>query len=341
MALPLEQAELLARVAHLYFEKGQDQSAIARRLRVSRSSVSRLLAQARRQGIVEIRVNYPLPQAEDLAANLRERFALRDARVVKTSPHEGYDAKTQVARLAARYLEENIAPGSVLAISRGSTLHAVVENVRPALRRGVRVVQLVGRLRAASSLDDGGNLVQALARKFDADFYNLNAPLFVENVHTRLALLEEPAIRDVLQLAEAASLALVGIGALDRNASSIVREKLLSASQVQILRRGKAVGEICSQYYDIDGRLVSTDLSVRTIGLELERLKKIPWVVGVAAGRHKVRAIRGALRGGYVNVIIVDDLTASLVLDLDRELIRKAERQALLAQRLTGVALPN
>src|SRR5262245_26514433 len=121
------QHELLAQVAYLYFEKGQDQNAIAKRLRVSRSSVSRLLAQARKQGIVEIRIHYPMTLARERADDLCEQFRLQEALVLGGTAREGLDAKTNVARLAARYLQDHLAHGDTVALSRGSTLHAVVD----------------------------------------------------------------------------------------------------------------------------------------------------------------------------------------------------------------------
>ncbi len=317
MTIKPEQAELLAQVAHLYFEKGDPQSTIARRLHVSRSSVSRLLTQARRQGIVEIRIHYPLALARELGATLCERFGLKEALVLQSTYSDTTTIKTQVARLAVRYLDEHLAPGDVVAISRGSTLHAVVEQFSAPPRRNVRVVQLVGALRVPGAQEDDANLARALAQKLGGDYYNLTAPLFVENVETRRALMQEPAICQVLDLAQSANLALVGIGALDRQSSAILKKKLLSSAQVNALRQGHAVGEICSQYFDADGRIVSRELKERTIALALDALRACRCVVGVATGVHKAKALRGALRGGYLGVLITDDQTAQRILEVD------------------------
>lgn len=316
MSVEPQRAELLARVAHLYFEKGDDQSAIARRLRVSRSSVSRLLTQAREQGIVEIRIHYPLSLDHALGDALSQRFRLKDALVLRTAQGE-HEVKSQVARLAARYLEKHLTSNDVVAISRGSTLHAVIEHCTPIGRPNVRVVQLVGSLRVPGSPEDDANLAKALAEKLDGEYYNLNAPLFVENVETRRVLLEEPAIRHVLDMASRADIALVGIGTLDRQSSAIVSQKLLAPAQLDQLRKQHVVGEICSQFYDSDGIVVATALTDRTIALELDVLRASPCVIGVATGVHKAKAMRGAMRGGYIHVVITDDQTAARILELD------------------------
>ena len=317
MAIEIEQAELLAQVAHLYFDQGKDQNAIARRLHVSRSSVSRLLSQARREGIVEIRIHDPLPIAQALSNALCEQFGVKEALVLRAGRAELAERRTQVARLAARYLEEHIAPGDVVGISRGGTLHAVVEEFGTLARRNVRVVQLVGILHVARAKEDDGNLARALARKLGGEYYNLTAPLFVKNVETRTALMQEPAIRQVLDLARDAQLAVVVIGALDRQSSTIVRQRLLTTAQLTQLRKSNAVGEICSQYFDCAGQLILREFSERTMALDLNTLRDIPRVIGVATGVHKAKAIRGALRGGFINVLITDDETAQAVLNLE------------------------
>lgn len=317
MTMQREQAELLAQVAHLYFEKGDDQSAIARRLRVSRSSVSRLLSLARKSGIVEIRIHYPLNPDHELEKIFCERFGLKQALILKTTATNSTEIRAQVARQAARYLETHLAPNTTVAISRGRTLHAMVEQFTAVPRRNINVVQLVGTLQVNRSAEDDANLARALAQKIGGEYYNLTAPLFVENIETRRALLSEPSIARVLDLARHAKLAVVGIGSLDRQSSAIVRQKLLATHQVEKLRQGHAVGEICSQYFNIHGNIVSTDLSERTMALELGALKEMD-VLGVATGAHKAKAILGALRGGYVGVMITDEQTAKLVLDLER-----------------------
>jgi hypothetical protein len=68
--------------------------------------------------------------------------------------------------------------------------------------------------------------------------------------------------------------------------------------------------------------------------MELEALKSARRVVGVAGGPRKEAAIRGALRGAWINVLITDRQTAERLLnhqdagDAARNLpIKKAVRE--------------
>jgi DNA-binding transcriptional regulator LsrR (DeoR family) len=175
---------------------------------------------------------------------------------------------------------------------------------------------MVGAIGASNSDFDGANLVRELAQTLGGEYFTLNAPLIVENAETQRALLQEPSIRKVLDLARQASIALVGVGAVARGASSPVRANLLSSSDLRTIQKHQGVGDICSQYFDVWGNLVAEQVNQRVVALDLESLKALPKVVGVASGTHKAKAILGALRGEFINALITDDLTANRVLQL-------------------------
>jgi DNA-binding transcriptional regulator LsrR (DeoR family) len=312
-----ERSELLAQVAHLYFKEGQNQNAIAKRLNISRSSVSRLLAQALEQGIVDIQIRYPVPTADDLAAELQNHFRLREARILKTTALSRNAVLSRVGLLAAKFLEKNLRDGDVLAMSWGTTLREVVENFHPARQPDVQVAQLIGTLSAFDSEIDGANLVRRLAGILDVKYFNLSAPLIVESLETQRIFLQQPSIRQVLDLARRASIALVGIGAVGPGVEPDYHSKLLGPAMLQVLLEQNAVGDLCSRFFDIDGRLISEEVNGRVVGIDLDSLRQIPRVIGVATGEHKAKAILGALRGQFINVLITDDKTAQCILELN------------------------
>jgi DNA-binding transcriptional regulator LsrR (DeoR family) len=140
---------LLAKAARLYLLDDRSQDDVAAILGTTRSNVSRMLKQARDLGIVEIRIVDPAGRDQELELALRGRFGLADARVVEAAPET--DVLSGVGRLAARWLEETVRDGQVVALSWGHTLQAMVRAVDGLSRRGVEVVQLVGGLSALDS----------------------------------------------------------------------------------------------------------------------------------------------------------------------------------------------
>jgi DNA-binding transcriptional regulator LsrR (DeoR family) len=302
--------ERLAQVATLYYEQGLRQSEIAERLGESRSNVSRLLTEARRRGIVEIRIHRPLSLDAALAGELRQRFGLRDALVLADGEA---DALRRVGELAARFLERSFDEIGVLAISWGTALREVVEHLGTR-RRPIEVVQMIGGVGSGSSNVDGTELARRFADALGGSCDYLHAPLLADDEETARRVLRESSVRRVLEKAALADAALVGIGALEPEVSSLVRAGYLDERAVRRLRRAGAVGDVCGRHFDAQGRVADVELNRRVVGLDLDSLRRIPLVIGVAAGPAKAEAIRGALRGGHLDVLVTDAATAASVL---------------------------
>lgn len=321
MPKEIDRSELLAQIAHLYYDKNLNQTEIAKKVSVSRSSISRLLAQAREHGIVEFIIHFPVHTSPDLEKRMQERFLLKEVCILNTRELDLSDRLQRVSKLAARYLENILHDGEVLAVSWGSTLLEVGRNFRPTKQlNNVEVVQLIGAVGSSQIEIDATNLVRLFAGAVSGKFYNLNAPMMVETVATQKALLQEPSIKETLNRAKNASIALIGIGEIEQALSIVYQSNILDEASIQVLHDQKAVGAACSQYYDIKGQPILGQVNNRVVGLDLDSLKYIPRVVGIAIKEYKARAILGALRGQFINVLITDDLTAKSVLRLADQL---------------------
>jgi DNA-binding transcriptional regulator LsrR (DeoR family) len=139
----------------------------------------------------------------------------------------------------------------------------------------------------------------------------------VESEAVRLALLQERNIRETMELAAQAHVALVGIGSVVPQVSSLIRAGYLTEGQLSEVAAHGAVGDICARHFDSHGRILDLPINRRIVGIDISVLHRIPWVVGVAGGLAKAPAILGALRGRHVNVLITDDAAAREVLHLE------------------------
>ena len=305
---------LLAEVATLYYRERLDQEAIARRVGLSRSTVSRLLSEALASGVVEIRIRQPLPLVDDLGRALARRFDLRDVQVLDVRGRsEG--SLERVGRLAARYLDSILAEGDVLAISWGTGVHAVAAGLDGVTPRGIEVVQMLGGAGSRDSEVDGTELARRLADTFGGRCRYLSAPLVVDDEQVATALLRQRSVRETLAAAAHADVALVGIGALVPGVSSLLRAGYLTPEGLADLLRQGAVGDVCGHHFGVDGAMIDTELSRRVVAINLASLRAIPRVIGVAAGVAKAEALVGALRARLVNVLVTDDATARAVLE--------------------------
>lgn len=305
--------DLLAEVATLYYRDRLDQEKIAARIGVSRSTVSRMLSEALEAGVVEIRIRRPLPLVDELNRELVREFQLRDAQVLDTQERAD-GALARVGRLAARYLGTTLADGDVLAISWGTAVHAVVGGLEPGANRASEVIQMLGGAGSHDADVDGTELARRLADLYGGRCRFLNAPLVVDDEQVASALLRQRGVRETLAAAANADIAIVGIGALVPEVSSLLRAGYLTRSGLAGLRRLGAVGDVCGHLFTVDGELVDAELSRRVIAIDVTALRRIPRVVGVAAGAAKAEAVLGALRAHLVNVLITDDATARAVL---------------------------
>jgi deoxyribonucleoside regulator len=175
---------------------------------------------------------------------------------------------------------------------------------------------MVGAVGEGDPLIDGPDLARLLADAYGGRYRYLHAPLLVEDGRAGEALLGEPRIRETLQLARRADVALVGIGAPIPEVYSLLRAGYLDREALAGLRAQGVVGDICARHYDAQGRVLDVELKGRIVGIELEGLHEVGQVIGVAGGEAKAAAILGALRGGHVNVLVTDDTTARKVLAL-------------------------
>ncbi|MGH2404253.1 MAG: sugar-binding transcriptional regulator [bacterium] len=301
----------MAKVADLYYLRDLTQQEIADRLGLSRPTISRLLRRSRAAGIVRIEVIPPDGAHHALERELEERFGLREAIV---TPGHGDAPATQTAlgQAAARFLERNVKRGAQIGVSWGTTLRAVVDHLR---RKPLRptVVPLVGGLGQISPGIHANDLAHAIADAFDGRVHLLHAPAVVASRGVRQALLRDSGIARALALARRVEIALVGIGALVRS-STLVQSGYFSDENFAALRRRGAVGDICTRPFAPDGASVDGDLDRRIIAIELRDLLRIPTVIAVAGGTAKAEAIRGALAGRLVDVLVTDHLVAREIL---------------------------
>ncbi len=308
----------LARVARMYYEKDMTQAEIAEQMGVSRSQVSRWLTEARELGIVEIRVKGAWGKVADIQSRLEERFSLKEALVMDTGGR-GYAQVVQgLGVLAASRLSELLEGRMTLGIAWSTGVYQVVSALRSAQQKGVTVVQLVGAVGSVNPLLDGPDLARWLAQTLSGKYKYLPAPLFASDPETRDAILREPLIREAVDLAEHADIALVGIGAVSPpHLSSLFNAKRITEEDLRTIESKGGVGDICGYFYDIRGKLLDLELHRRIIGVSWEALHRIPLVMGVAGGREKAPAILGALRSGVVDYLVTDSEAASLVLEMD------------------------
>lgn len=309
--------ELLVRAARLYHLEGYSQQEVARELGTSRSNVSRMLAAALELGIVEIRIHDPAGRDQELEQALRTRFGLDEAVVAARGEDRPLD---RVGQLAATWLLGSIKDGMTVALSWGHALQSMVWATTTDQPIAVELVQLVGGLSSVASEITGQELVRELAARLGASYRYLHAPAVLTSPAGRDALLAERSIAASLDAARSADIAVVGVGTAGYGSSAAVLKSLqLTPEERAAYEAAAPVGDLAARFFDAEGRAVGGPVADRVLAVSLDDIRRIPTVVGVAAGREKARGLHGALAGGLLDVLICDQAAARGVLGMTEE----------------------
>lgn len=301
-----EERALYSRVAYAYYTGGLTQEQIAQRMRMSRQRVNRILKKSLDLGIVEIRIHQDPSAFLAQESALEEKFNLRAVRLIETSGHED-DRLAELGQCAADYLHETLRDGDVIGFSRGRTLAATVDHLRPASYRDMTVTQLMGGWNRAMEGSSGDSIVRRFGEKIPAKVNMLYAPVLVKDATVRQGILQEPYYRDSYQIIKTTTIAVLGIAGM----TSFQFPRL---EEVRKALPPAAVGEVCGHFYDLAGRPVASELDEKIMAIEYDDLMQIPLRIGVAGLADKFEAILGALRGGYINALITDtDVAADLL----------------------------
>jgi deoxyribonucleoside regulator len=305
-----QRVELLARIAEMYFEQNLTQSQIAQKVGYSRSMISRMISEAREHNIVEIRIHYPLQRLTEMESWLVQALQLKEVRVVQRGALNHAEMLRRLGAMAALLLEEHLRDYLTIGTSWGTAVFETVNAVREHSLEGLRVIQMIGSLGTPNPDIDGPELARRLARLLGGQYATLPLPLIVDSPITRQALMNAPHVQRVTAQFKQIDLALVGVGTVDYEFSSLLRAGYLDYSQLESLREAGAVGDVCAIHFDIQGNLIDTPLTRCIVGIDDSTLRSIPVRIGVAGGQSKALPILAASRAGFINYLVTDEIAA-------------------------------
>lgn len=314
----LDELRLMARVARMYFKRDMLQSAIAEQLGISQSTVSRLLRKSRSEGIVRISVNTPNGVHSELEEQLVDKYQLVDAVVVDTlSLDDEKNIIRDIGSAAAYYIETVIKPKDIIGISSwSSTLLALVDAMHPLNKKGGnKIVQILGGVGNPSAEKHANRLTSRFANLVNGEAVFLPAPGVVGSPETLALYYKDEYVTNTINLFDHISMALVGIGAVQPSPLLAESGNIFSEEELDTLRSHGAVGDILLHFFDEDGSPVKSFLDNRVISMRLNQLRNVERSIGVAGGQRKLKAIRAALRGKWINILITDNHTANRLIN--------------------------
>ncbi len=323
----VDDVRLIFKCCCLYYQDGLGQQEICQRLGISRPTVSRMLSLGRERGIVRIELRNPDNEMfGQMEQDMEKTFHLQEVVIVQSSPlqqekQEETRSQTDIGRAALQFLSRILNDGDYVGVSMGLTVRNVVQSDYLIDERiPCTFVPLVGGI-GESRLEIHSNyLVQKFASRFGGECVQFFLPAVLSHKEVLEAILKESMIQRVFKLYRKLDVAVLGIGIPHTESSTIFRTGYVDHDILERFSRMKAVGDIALRYFDIQGNTEPfDDFNERVAGIPLDQLKKVPRRIGIAGGIQKSEAVLGAIRGGYINILITDIDCAKRMMELERE----------------------
>lgn len=310
--------ELLTEIAVAYYQDEITQEEIAKRFGISRIKVGRLLRRAKEEGIVEINVRYHPVFSTRLEQQMISRFPISRALIALEHKNED-EQRRQVAALVSNYLAMSLKDNMVLAVGQGRNVAAIADHVGSVAERHCKFICGIGGTHRPDDGINADHISRRLAKKFGGSSETLYAPAYVENRALKEAVMQNGTIKETLDRARKADVALVGIGDMNENSYMVelgwfTPHEIIDAS----LNQG-VIGDIAGyDFFNAQGQHVDTVMNDRVIGLSIDELRKIPCVIAIASENTKALAILGALRTGAIDIIATSALNVRTILNMSQ-----------------------
>lgn len=308
----LTDIKMLANIARMYYDEGMTQEAIARKLNMSRSLVSKRLTKAKDKGIVKITICDELRRPfQELENHIKKIFGLSTVIVIEGDQES---SRHEIALEMGRYLAMRLADVTTVAVAPGRMLREVADNISASKSYfHVKFVPMSGGLSEEYRRLESNSISETLAMKFGAKSMHLHAPIMVDSIDAKKVLQRQYFIKNVLDAARSADIALAGIGSTFRYAE--VKEAYLHGyDESDILDTNIVKGDIVYNYFDKNGKLYDCNWNRRLIGLNLEEIRKIPEVICAASEIEKAESIYIAAKYNLIHTLITNETMAQRLL---------------------------
>ncbi|MDR1797242.1 MAG: hypothetical protein LBR44_07320 [Clostridiales Family XIII bacterium] len=315
----LDRYNLILKAAHLYYIDNKTQAEISEILRISRPTINKLLREARESGIVKITINNTRGGENfvERELELREELGLREVMIVNPASTSQKAIDLSIGEQAANYLMSTLRSGATIGLSSGKTVLRMNEHLHSTgVLKNLSFIPLEGGI----DTEDGNYsniLSNFLCEQMASLFKNSTiamvlAPLVAQSEEEAAILFRSKNIQRVFNRMEDMDIAIVGIDSDPENSTLLLLDRTLKEYRADMVKAG-IVGNVCARHYTEDGELNVMDIERNIIAIQPEGLQKIPLVLGIAGGVHKIRSIIGGARAKLFNTLITDIHTANAV----------------------------
>lgn len=297
------------------YEKKYTHTETAKQLGISRVTLNRLLEEAQDEGMIKVDIvdTKNLKSTLELEDRLKTRLGLNDVKLVNVGSSTS-NSSVNFSMECARYVQMFLRSRMKVGLAWGRALRAMLNFLTPL--PGVSDIDVYTLLGGAYNEADlqPNVMVQTMLGLYPGNGHVINAPYICHSELLCSELKKEPSIAQILEETKTLDLAIVGIGENPNSLHFKDGYYHFSDTIVSELIEAGAVGDICGNFFDQNGRVCQTSISSRIVSIELENLKTCKKVIGIARGDRKLQSILGAINGGYIDSLVTDTETAAKLL---------------------------
>ncbi len=298
---------LMAEVSTLYYEKKQTQQQIAELLNLSRQTVSKLLNDANRENIVEIKIHNPKKDCEELEKNICERFGISNCIICGVSSNNESVRRIMTVKAAEDYILPIIKKGGLnIALSWGRTIQDFINSIPNFATNNNTIFPLFGATDNENAYFSSNELARSLADKIEANVKHAWFPYMTDSKNDCDLLKNLSYYKKINDLWDNADIAIVGIG----NTKILeVFGKTFGYTE----KHSEVIGDIATHFFNEKGEFL--ELYKNRLCASAEHIKKAKETIAIACGSDKALAIAGALKTKLINTLITDEYTAKAILE--------------------------
>lgn len=300
----------MVEIAKMYYEEDLTQNEIAKRLGVSRPLVSKMLADAKEAGIVTIQINSPFVSNDFLMEEIKKKYNIKGGMVIPQADTD-YLTDQVILNNVISYMSNDLKKYRKFGLGWGKNIGDLVQKLEASEKKMELegyVCPLVGNISMPTKDFHSNELVRIFSQMTFLKPYYLFAPAFLATEQEKNLFINIENYKDIKRLWEKLDVAVLSIG----NHPSV--PDLATASRFgDNLQKGKAIGNILSYYYDINGKFITGE-SDFSIEIPLDDLRKIEHVIGLCSSKTSKDAVIGALKTGIITHLVIDENTAKEIL---------------------------
>lgn len=304
----LERKRFLAKIASLYYLEGLTQQNIANKLNISRTKVSRYLTRARKEGIAEIKINYPVKDFSSLEYQIEKKYRISECIIAGTfeSSEATIEAMSgSLNNLLSRILKD----GSHIGIGWGRSLREMSKYINVMEKSDIKVIPMIGGLGKTGTGVHTNSVAKNIADRMNGISYMIHSPAVLDNREAKEIVEKDSNVSEIMEMSSKIDTAIIGISDLGME-STLIKTDSFTSEDYKYLESLGVVGDVNLIFIDEKGNHVPNKIDDRIVRVPLEGLKKIAHVIGVAFGKRKLKVLLGALRSQIINVLFTDEETA-------------------------------